>query len=72
MWGGICPCRQLSGWPRLSPPRSVPVPRILRIKKEPPILQPKEPLVLEADLTEFDVANSRFPSEVLNMLKNIQ
>uniref|UniRef100_A0A2K6V5J6 lysophospholipase n=1 Tax=Saimiri boliviensis boliviensis TaxID=39432 RepID=A0A2K6V5J6_SAIBB len=81
-WGGPnarCPCPHLSSeTPAPDGPRYRFRKRdkvlILRIQKETPTLQRKEPppAVLEADLTEGDLANSHLPSEVLYMLKNVR
>ncbi|XP_072300210.1 patatin-like phospholipase domain-containing protein 7a [Eucyclogobius newberryi] len=63
-------------WPRMKKKQKMIdiAKKILHFKRKVPILQAKEPppSVLEADLTEFDVANSHLPSEVLYMLKNVQ
>ncbi|KFQ53326.1 Neuropathy target esterase, partial [Nestor notabilis] len=48
--------------------------KFLHMQKELPKLQMKEPspVLLEADLSEFDMGSSHLPSEVLFMLKNVR
>ncbi|KAM4643845.1 patatin-like phospholipase domain-containing protein 6 [Amazona ochrocephala] len=48
--------------------------KFLHMQKELPKLQMKEPspVLLEADLGEFDTGSSHLPSEVLFMLKNVR
>lgn len=70
----LCPFRKIEVKNNIYSMKDVCIVRILRIRREPPTLQPKEPppCLLEADLTEFDVQTSHLPSEVLYMLKNVR